>query len=38
MPAIEAALGPPMYGDEALVVFALPRVSPLGNNRRTVQQ
>jgi hypothetical protein len=24
MPAIEAALGPPMYGDEALVVFALP--------------
>jgi hypothetical protein len=38
LPAIEAALGAPIYRDGAIVVFALPHVSPLGNTRRTVQQ
>jgi hypothetical protein len=38
MPAIEAALGPPVFRDDQMVVFALARVSPLGNTRRTVQQ
>lgn len=38
LPAIEAKLGAPIYRDDAMVVFAMPRVSPLGNSRRTVQQ
>lgn len=38
MPAIEAKLGPPAYRDDQIVVYALDRLSPLGNTRRTVQQ
>jgi hypothetical protein len=38
LPAIEAALGAPVWRDERMRVFALPKLSPLGNGRRTVQQ
>jgi hypothetical protein len=38
LPAIEARLGAPVYRDEAIVVFALAPLSPLGNTRRTMQQ
>jgi len=38
LPAIEAALGAPVWTDEQVRVFALPKRSPLGNARRTVQQ
>jgi hypothetical protein len=38
LPAIEAALGAPVWADERVRVFALPKRSPLGNGRRTVQQ
>ena len=41
LPSIEAQLGPPSYRDEQIAVFdltRLPRVSPLGNSHRTVQQ
>jgi hypothetical protein len=38
LPAIETALGAPVWADERVRVFALPKRSPLGNGRRTVQQ
>ena len=38
LPAIEAALGAPVWRDERMRVFALPKLSPLGNTRRAVQQ
>ena len=38
LPAIEAALGAPVWRDQWMRVFALPKLSPLGNGRRTVQQ
>ena len=38
LPAIEAALGAPVWKDEWMRVFTLPKPSPLGNDRRTVQQ
>ena len=38
LPAIEAALGAPVWRDERMRVFALAKPSPLGNDRRTVQQ
>jgi hypothetical protein len=38
LPAIEAALGAPVWSDERVRVFALPKRSPLGSDRRTVQQ
>jgi hypothetical protein len=38
LPAIEAVLGAPVWRDERMRVFALPKLSPLGNARRTVQQ
>jgi len=38
MPLIEAKFGPPVYRDDRIAVFALTRVSPLGNTGRSVQQ
>jgi hypothetical protein len=38
LPGIEARLGAPVYRDEQIVVFPLTRLSPLGNNRGTMQQ
>jgi hypothetical protein len=38
LPAIEAALGSPAYRDDQIVVYKLTALSPLGNNRRPVQQ
>jgi hypothetical protein len=38
LPAIEAALGSPAYRDDRIVVYKLAGLSPLGNNRRPVQQ
>jgi len=38
MSSIEARLGPPVFRDDRIIVFALSKVSPLGNNRRSVQQ
>ena len=38
MPAIEAKFGDPVYRDDAITVFSLAHVSPLGNTRRRVQQ
>jgi hypothetical protein len=38
LPAIEAALGSPAYRDDQIVVYKLAGLSPLGNNRRPVQQ
>jgi hypothetical protein len=38
MPAIAAALGQPAYRDDQIVVYKLAGLSPLGNNRRPVQQ
>ena len=38
MPVIEAKFGPPVYRDDRITVFALNRVSPLGNTGRSVQQ
>jgi len=38
LPSIEAKFGAPVYRDDALTVFALAPVSPLGNNDRPVQQ
>ena len=38
LPAIEAALGGPAYRDDRIVVYKLTGLSPLGNNRRPVQQ
>jgi len=35
---LEAKFGAPVYRDDALTVFALAPVSPLGNNDRPVQQ
>jgi hypothetical protein len=38
LPMIEAKFGAPVYRDDALAVYALAPLSPLGNNRRPVQQ
>jgi len=38
MPLIEAKFGSPVYRDDRITVFALTRVSPLGNSGRSVQQ
>jgi hypothetical protein len=38
MLSIEAKLGPPVYRDDRISVFALSRVSPLGNTGRSMQQ
>ena len=38
LPAIEEALGSPEYRDDQIVVYRLAGLSPLGNNRRPVQQ
>jgi hypothetical protein len=38
LPAIEQALGSPAYRDDQIVVYRLAGLSPLGNNRRPVQQ
>jgi hypothetical protein len=38
MPSIEARLGPPVFRDDRISVFALRRVSPLGNTGRSMQQ
>jgi hypothetical protein len=38
LPSIEAKFGAPVYRDDAITVFALAQVSPLGNNHRPVQQ
>ncbi|HET9668461.1 MAG TPA: hypothetical protein VFQ93_02565 [Casimicrobiaceae bacterium] len=38
LPSIEAKFGAPVYRDDAITVFSLARVSPLGNNHGPVQQ
>ena len=38
LPAVEEALGHPAYRDDKIVVYKLTGLSPLGNNRRPVQQ
>jgi hypothetical protein len=38
LPMIAAAFGEPIYRDANVSVFSLAQVSPLGNNRRPVQQ
>lgn len=38
MPLIEAKFGPAVYRDDRITVFALTRMSPLGNTGRSVQQ
>jgi hypothetical protein len=38
LPLIAEKFGEPVYRDDAITVYALAQVSPLGNNRRPVQQ
>ncbi|HET7136418.1 MAG TPA: hypothetical protein VFJ25_10900 [Casimicrobiaceae bacterium] len=38
LPLIEAKFGAPVYRDDAITVFSIAQVSPLGNTHRPVQQ